>query len=125
MKVKNILWQYILMATNEFFCIGFVINAVIFILYEDGEPMYEYSFRISENGYYVIKLTSIREKNINCVMHENGNAYIVERSSLLGKDKEYKKKYDHNICKPVQIEFNQYEDLLEFVDDISINKLLI
>ena len=110
---------------HRIFCIDFEINFVRFTLYEDGNPMYEYLFILLANGYYVLKLKSVREKNVECVMHEDGNAYIVERSSLLGKDKKYKKRCDHKICKPIQIDFNQYEDLLEFVEDISINKLLI
>lgn len=73
------------------FCIDFEINHVVLTLYRDGGPMYQYGFKMIEGSYCKLMLRSIREKNIECSIHEDGNAYIVERSSLLGKDKTYKK----------------------------------
>ncbi len=107
------------------FRIDFEINFVVLTLYEEGKPMYEYAFNTEQNNYYKLTLKSIREKNIECLIHGDGNAYIVERSSLLGKDKKYKKKYDYNACRSIHIKFKQYEDLLKFIEDTSINKLLI
>ncbi len=110
---------------KRIFCIGFEINFIVLTVYEDEEPMYEYVFRLPENSYCKLVLASIREKNITCALHDDGNAYIVERSSLMGKDKKYKKKYDYVSCRSSRIKFNQYEDLLKFIDDISIKKLLV
>lgn len=110
---------------KRIFCIGFEINFIVLTIYEDEKPIYEYVFRLPENSYCKLVLASIREKNITCTLHDDGNAYIVERSSLMGKDKKYKKKYDYVSCRISRIKFNQYEDLLNFIDDISIKKILV
>lgn len=73
------------------FCIGFEINFIVLTVYEDEKPMYEYVFRLPENGYCKLVLKSICEKHITCTLQDDGYAYIVERSSLIGKDKKYKK----------------------------------
>ena len=73
------------------FCIGFEINFIVLTVYEDEKPMYEYVFRLPENNYCKLVLKSIREKHITCTLQDDGYVYIVERSSLIGKDKKYKK----------------------------------
>jgi len=112
--------------SHRVFCIDFEINFVIVIIYKDGGPYYEYVYRLLTNNYKRLSLRSLRIKNIDYKLNEDGFAYISERIDSSPKGiKTYKKKYNSNLLDEVTLDFGKYNNLLEMSEKMDITKFLV
>jgi len=106
-------------------CILFRTSSVEVFIYNSSGPYYRYSFKNIGDNYKKISLHSFSMGNISYTLsNENNSAYVVEHSGCLGKDKHYTKKYNPDLRKTISLNFKNYNELLQMIEGIDLEKLL-
>lgn len=106
------------------FCIDFEINFIRVTIYKNQGPYYEYVFSLEDANYKKVHLRSIRERNLEYKINKDGFVYITERGRNIKDTKNYRKKYMDSLLENICLDFNKYDELLKWIENLNIDVLI-